>query len=287
MRTGQSIAVLNYAVSQENDLRERHYVFNSPGHRRRWATFSPRKVAGYQTRFGNDFCLVVAGDPAIPGDFYAMPWRDVSEHFVEESKYPAPQKSGTPSLRWQIHLLANPPHTFQFELAPSDLRQRPRFDAARWFGNYVALGVPDQSSDDSVLAELIANDATFPEGGKKAVLHYRRERNPALAQKAKLRFLSKHGSLFCEVCTFKFTDSYGSHGEGFIEAHHTVPLGSLTEETETRVEDLRMVCANCHRMLHRGERWLTVAELMELVGLARNCRRNALSPNDDTCAKSE
>ncbi len=58
------------------------------------------------------------------------------------------------------------------------------------------------------------------------------------------------------TCIVKYADLimrriYGAHGEGFIEAHHETPLAERNIEEETRIEDLRMVCANCHRMLHR------------------------------------
>ena len=47
-----------------------------------------------------------------------------------------------------------------------------------------------------------------------------------------------------------------------------MPLKDLPEHAETRIEDMKMVCSNCHRMLHRGEKWLTIAELSDLVTLA-------------------
>jgi hypothetical protein len=270
MRTETS-NVANYAVAQQNCLRERHYVLNSPKHPKRWAGFVMRQVDLFRARFVDDFCLVIVGDPAIPGDFYAIPWADASTHFVQDSVYPLLLKNGKTSLRWQVHL-ADIPHVFQFELARTDLRSRPQFDATKWYGNYEALGVPEQRIVDVQLVELVAGGATFPEGRMVAAMHYRRERNPQLVRKAKARFLRIHGRLYCEVCTFDFKGFYGDLGEGFVEAHHSVPLRSLTEEAKTRVEDLRMVCANCHRMLHKGKQWLTIAELSDVVSLANKAR---------------
>ncbi len=34
---------------------------------------------------------------------------------------------------------------------------------------------------------------------------------------------------------------------------------------ETKPEDITMVCANCHRMLHRKRPWLTIDELTKLI----------------------
>jgi predicted HNH restriction endonuclease len=55
----------------------------------------------------------------------------------------------------------------------------------------------------------------------------------------------------CQVCGMRFEDIYGNLGEDFAEAHHVVPLSKLRGKVETRIEDLRTVCANCHRMLHK------------------------------------
>lgn len=81
--------------------------------------------------------------------------------------------------------------------------------------------------------------------------HKRIERNSKIINKKKLTYLRKYGKLDCEVCGFDFKYHYGEFGEGFIECHHKNPLSTLTEETETSLDDLALVCANCHRMLHR------------------------------------
>jgi hypothetical protein len=260
MPTEASSGAVNYAVAQQDTLKLRHYVLNNRKSKG-WVPVATGRVDYYQERYGDDFCLVIAGDPAIPGDFYAIPWGEASAHFVEKSKYHPTQ--------WKIYL-QGPPHVFQFQLDRTDLLSRPWFDASQWYGNYAALEVAVQTEVDTILVELIAGGATFPEGQMIAVLHYRRERNPRLVAQAKKRFQDNHGGrLFCEVCTMEFHHFYGVLGEGFIEAHHSVPLKSLTEDAQSRVADLRMVCANCHRMLHRGAQWLTVAELRDVITPAK------------------
>lgn len=86
------------------------------------------------------------------------------------------------------------------------------------------------------------------EGNPKLVVHFRRERDPAI-RKAKLAVvLEATGALACEVCGFDFADRYGETGRGFAECHHIRPLAAGVRET--RLEDLAVVCANCHRMVH-------------------------------------
>ena len=55
----------------------------------------------------------------------------------------------------------------------------------------------------------------------------------------------------CEVCGFNFFDLYGEHGRDFIEVHHLESLAERDSESATAIADLRVVCSNCHRILHR------------------------------------
>ena len=105
----------------------------------------------------------------------------------------------------------------------------------------------------------------FPEGKVKERLHYSRERNQQLIRQAKQAALEK-GKLKCQCCNFDFEAIYGEHGKGFIEAHHTIPVSELHEAGgETKIEDLALVCSNCHRMLHRRRPWLSMENLEQLI----------------------
>ena len=90
---------------------------------------------------------------------------------------------------------------------------------------------------------------------------------------------SQRGKLFCECCEFDFQLRYGDRGHDFIEAHHSIPIARSGLGTNLRVTDLRMVCANCHRMLHRTP-WMTVRELQKELRLAANRLR---IPNTSFC----
>lgn len=106
----------------------------------------------------------------------------------------------------------------------------------------------------------------FPEGKKRQRIHITRERNQKIAKLAKEEFKRKDKRLFCEICKFDFQKKYGKIGEGFIEAHHTLPLSLITEEQSiTRIQDLAMVCSNCHKMIHRTRPWLSMKELKSLL----------------------
>lgn len=101
------------------------------------------------------------------------------------------------------------------------------------------------------------------EGRTRALVSTVRERSPRLRAAA----IQTHGST-CQVCGFDFANRYGKWGEGFIEVHHIRAL-SLAPADGTGVDvhrDLAVLCANCHRMIHRRRnRALTLDELRAMV----------------------
>jgi hypothetical protein len=122
--------------------------------------------------------------------------------------------------------------------------------------------------DDGVELE----PAEFPEGRLAERHHRARERNTRVVALAKSQRLQEQGKLACECCGFDFHAVYGKIGFQFIEAHHTIPVSEMEQGHLTRVEDIALVCANCHRMLHRARPWKSIEELrtrVEAGSLAR------------------
>lgn len=118
---------------------------------------------------------------------------------------------------------------------------------------------PPQDDTDEQIAAPGLTEA--PEGRLLTYQHHRRERNPRLAQERKRQALAKTGHLACEACGLNPVDRYGDRGSGAIEVHHTKPLHLLREGDRTRLEDLAILCANCHRVVHASKPWLAVEEL--------------------------
>ena len=80
-------------------------------------------------------------------------------------------------------------------------------------------------------------------------LHRRIERSSNAGKEAK-----KHHGTQCKACGLEFVEMYGALGDGYIEAHHLRPLSTLEEGVPIEldpVKDLTVLCANCHRMIHR------------------------------------
>ncbi|MGW1837301.1 HNH endonuclease [Streptomyces sp. NPDC002067] len=104
------------------------------------------------------------------------------------------------------------------------------------------------------------DDYSAPEGRLLMRRHQARERNKSLRKKKINSVLQRGGRLACEACGFDFEEVYGDRGAGYIECHHVVPLHEAGEG-RTKLSDLALICANCHRMIHRKAPWPTPAEL--------------------------
>ncbi|MFI9264257.1 HNH endonuclease [Streptomyces werraensis] len=115
-------------------------------------------------------------------------------------------------------------------------------------------------TDDEELEE----DFSAPEGRLLLRRHRARERNKGLREKKIDSVLRKGGSLACEACGFDFEEVYGERGAGYVECHHVVPLHEAGEG-KTKLSDLALICANCHRMIHRRAPWPTPAELKSAI----------------------
>ena len=151
-------------------------------------------------------------------------------------------------------------YAFGEELPSSD------FNAVRARDYLRARGYIVIDRREEALTEIVndEDESAFPEGKQKFKQHYARERDSSITRKAKAKRLAETGKLACDVCNFDFSYTYGELGHGFIEAHHTVPVSELKGTTKTKIKDLALVCSNCHRMLHRQKKVISISELKKI-----------------------
>lgn len=124
----------------------------------------------------------------------------------------------------------------------------------------------NQHRRDHALEGIDEPDIQEAEEGRVLTrLHRIRERSGKLVNAKKKEALKQHGRLYCEACGFDFSIKYGSTGAGLIDVHHTKPVHTLIQGDVTKLEDLVLLCANCHRVVHSSRKWLTVEQVMDLV----------------------
>lgn len=128
--------------------------------------------------------------------------------------------------------------------------------------------IPNLAAEPEDIEDYIAKE------GKEITilkLHKFRERDIKVVKQAKAK-AKREKRLFCEVCLFNFERQYPTLGIDFIECHHKQPI-SKGGVRETKIDDLAIVCANCHRMLHRKNidgNYLAVDELARIIDKKMN-----------------
>lgn len=110
-------------------------------------------------------------------------------------------------------------------------------------------------------------DKGFIEGKQVLRTHLVRERSPGLRQ---LLLDSRRASgLSCDICETSGEVYDDDIRTALFEAHHkTAPL-AVTGETKTTVEDMSLLCASCHRLIHRlvsaRGRWFSIEEARDAL----------------------
>ena len=117
------------------------------------------------------------------------------------------------------------------------------------------------------MIRLTINQKTYEaqEGATVIREHKSRERDPKIVKLKKEKELLRKGTLKCEACGFDFKAVYGDRGENYIECHHRKPVSELKAGEKTALDDLALVCANCHRMIHRTLPMLSISDLRLLI----------------------
>lgn len=117
-------------------------------------------------------------------------------------------------------------------------------------------------------AESLPEDEVFVEGHLLTSRHRSRDRR----LRKKLLGKTADDQLVCTICQFAAPPLERRLRESFFEAHHIRPLSESLGVTSTRVADLSLLCAGCHRFLHRliaiKKRWISIAEARDSLRVA-------------------
>lgn len=120
-----------------------------------------------------------------------------------------------------------------------------------WYADFLPNPYPDE----------IPAPESYTEGAKKLVTVNSYERDP----KARQACIDHYGTS-CKCCGIDFEKVYGEHGKGFIHVHHIKPLHEIGVEYEVNpITDMIPLCPNCHAMVHRGSKVLSIEKLKTLL----------------------
>jgi 5-methylcytosine-specific restriction protein A len=150
----------------------------------------------------------------------------------------------------------------EIPLVPLELLQE-RFPSYKWTPQESGVSVPDEIAPD--VLSLIGFDAAlkrsdvdrYVEGMSKRITVTTYDRSAAARQAC-----IAHYGYDCAVCGFSFERVYGALGRRYVEVHHLNPIANFGESALVDpISDLRPVCSNCHRMLHKQRPPLSIEEL--------------------------
>ncbi len=89
------------------------------------------------------------------------------------------------------------------------------------------------------------------EGGKVLRSHYRRERSSLLRNKKIGQVREERGICSCSLCGITEESTYPRLlSDRIFEVHHKFPLAEASTAVRTTLDDLIVLCANCHRAVH-------------------------------------
>ncbi|WP_438997784.1 HNH endonuclease [Candidatus Puniceispirillum sp.] len=125
-----------------------------------------------------------------------------------------------------------------------------------------------QSADDMIDELIDPNDliTKAEEGKKKLVSHYVRERSSKLRKCKLQKVIKEHGHLKCECCDTTGDTYLPEIRKRVFEVHHKIPLADIDTKIEMTVDDLALLCANCHRAIHATNPLLSVEEFKNILG---------------------
>lgn len=90
------------------------------------------------------------------------------------------------------------------------------------------------------------HEVAVQEGKTTQVTLSKRERSRALRVQA----IAVRGTI-CEICEFDFSQQYGEFARNCVDVHHIEALAGAGHKGVTNtVDDVLVVCPNCHRALH-------------------------------------
>lgn len=126
--------------------------------------------------------------------------------------------------------------------------------------------LPEVEEEGEEVEEGEEEDIVGREGNILTRMHVYRERDRTFARKVREHYRRLgNGKLICEVCGLDPTTIYGQPGDRSIEGHHTVPIEELQPDSETTVDEMAMVCANCHRVIHSKKPCFSIDEVRQLI----------------------
>jgi predicted HNH restriction endonuclease len=97
-----------------------------------------------------------------------------------------------------------------------------------------------------------------------------RKRVPKLIAEKKLKSDGR-----CEACQFNFNKKYRNLSKNCLVAHHLEPIGSRKKQKRTTLNDLILLCPNCHAIIHSRKPPINIRKLIRTIKTKTYPRRDS------------
>ena len=116
------------------------------------------------------------------------------------------------------------------------------------------------------------DDLEFDEGKVLTRVHKIRERHKGLRKKL-IGKLQNNNKCHCAICGVEPNAELGDYALRMFECHHIIPVSEALR-AKTRLSDLSLLCANCHRLIHalisKEKKWLQINEASKFLGVTES-----------------
>jgi hypothetical protein len=122
---------MNIVRQRIEDLRDSNYILNPDPHNNYWTNITFGPLNEYLAQHGEAFNIVIVGDAAVEGDFYAIPYAVLKPVLAEEYITRGRQ------VRWVVSIRN---HQFKVRNCPVSI------DVGAFYGNHGTLANPGQTA---------------------------------------------------------------------------------------------------------------------------------------------
>lgn len=225
-----------------------------------WTGFYKSIVNDLQRKFGDKFFLIIYWKTNKTDDNesdYEITYCSIPFAFIKDIMVEDRLTQGKSKPRWMAGIvngkffrIRGNTHTYK--------------DVSSFFNHITPFS---SLINDEAGGEMIISNH---EGERQNKLHKTIERDRKFIDQIKSKYKSIDPYLHCQICGFSSLEKYGTIGDGCIEAHHIKPLSELTEQTQTKEEDIIFLCPNCHRVIHSHNPILKVSDVKNALKQLRN-----------------
>jgi len=98
----------NFALQNRRELEKSNYVRIASPNTNYWVDFRLSKINDYESKFGDEFNIIIVGNENIEGDFYAIPYWFIKSIFSEQNLYQSPRQRWIASVNFhQLNVRKN------------------------------------------------------------------------------------------------------------------------------------------------------------------------------------